>query len=94
MRTNLKQQFINRINSTKEPFRATFINANNWSLKETMLFEKFDVGWSADVDYKRLRFNVGKVTTTSVHLYSYVAGCKVTLVIPFYLLLHIQPVQP
>ncbi|GAB4043098.1 hypothetical protein [Spirosoma litoris] len=93
MRPNLKQQFINHLVSSDETFKATFRNSAHLTLKQSILFERVLDVWSADVEHKNLRFNVGKITKTSIHLYSYVAGCKVSVVLPLDLLLYIQPIH-
>ncbi|GAB4044644.1 hypothetical protein [Spirosoma litoris] len=93
MRQNLKQQLTNRLSSTQDAFRATFQNSAHLKLTQTILFERIGDVWSADVLCKNLRFNVGKITTTGLHLYSYVAGCKVSVVLPLSLLMSIQPTQ-
>lgn len=93
MRPNLKQQLINRLSSTNDSFKATFQNSAHIKLTQTILFERITDVWSADVEHKSLRFNVGKITNTGLHLYSYVAGCKVSVVLPLSLLMSIQPTQ-
>ncbi|OJW79712.1 MAG: hypothetical protein BGO59_00215 [Spirosoma sp. 48-14] len=94
MRTNIKQQFINRLLETKEPFSATFQDRRiSLNQSERITFERVGIDWYANIERTHTLLCVGKYTANSVHLYRHIAGCKLSVIIPLSQLLHIQPIQ-
>lgn len=97
MRTNLPQQFINRLSMTNDSFYAIFKHKRfGVELKERILFAHFLMEgkpyWRTETNDLQ-RFVVSKYNRYSVHLFAYVAGCKVSLVLPLSQLHQIKPVN-
>ncbi|ADB36758.1 hypothetical protein Slin_0695 [Spirosoma linguale DSM 74] len=91
MRTNLKQQLINRLNSTNEPFIVTLRHKKFPELKESLTFRKGSSSWYVVNSLGLNQMNVGTYNRSSVHLYSYIAGCKHLCIIQLEQILTIQP---